>query len=243
MTEVRNTAEVGLDDIVSEGVALDVFEADQARLLLEELDRFVEEINQTGIGKQFFANLQCILQRDLVLGLSRLYAPYSARNPGRSLPAAVHHIETHAVELRVWHRRSVLDFLTTHGESHPAIEALSDERLSLILTSRLALNMARADSTSGRPRDDALAHLKAVRDKRVAHHDRVDHSSLLIPGWNHLVDLINDARGTVEMVADAYLRVSYNLASDAKSAARSLRRMLNRTGLHGGVSPGTPELR
>lgn len=115
MTEDRSAAEVGLDDIVSEGVALDVFEADLARLLLEELDRFVEQINQTGTGKHFVANLQRILQRDLVLGLSRLYEPYSDRNPGRSLSAMVHHVETHATELRVWQRESLIDFLTARG--------------------------------------------------------------------------------------------------------------------------------
>jgi AbiU2 len=236
MTEARSAAEVGLDDIVSEGVALDLFEADLARLLLEELDRFVEQINQTGIGKHFAANLQRILQRDLVLGLSRLYAPYSDRNPGRSLPAMLHHIETHAAELRVWQRESLIDFLTARGESRPTIEAFSDEHLSLSLSSHLGMHVARADATSGRPGDEALARLKTVRDKRVAHHDRVSHSSLLIPGWPHLVDLIDGARAMVEMVADTYLRVGYNLAGDAKDAARSLRRLLTRAGLSDGTS-------
>jgi hypothetical protein len=234
MTEARNAAEAGLDDIVSEGVALEVFEADQARLLLEELDRFVGQINETGLGKQFFANLQRILQRDLILGLSRLYEPYSVRNPGRSLPATAHHVATHAAELQVWNRQPLFNFLIIHGESRLEIEAFSDERLSLTLARHLDLNMVRADSTTGRPLDEALARPKAVRDKRIAHHDRVSHSSLLIPGWNHLVDLIDGARGTVELVADSYLRVSYNLVSDAKQAVHSLRRLLDRAGLDDG---------
>lgn len=98
------------------------------------------------------------------------------------------------------------------------------------------MHVARADATSGRPLDEALARLKAVRDKRIAHHDRVSHSSLLIPGWPRLVNLIDGARSMVEMVADAYLRVGYNLANDAKDATQSLRRLLTRAGLSDGVS-------
>jgi hypothetical protein len=90
VADAQRTVEAILDDLVSEGVALDVYEADQARLLLEELDGFVEPINQSGIGKHFVANLQGILQRELVLSLSRLYEPYSDRNQGtpRGLRAA-----------------------------------------------------------------------------------------------------------------------------------------------------------
>lgn len=107
MTNAQRAAETILDDLVSEGVALDVYEADQARRRLEELDRFVEPINQSGIGKHFVANLQRILQRDLVSALARLYEPHSDRNPGRSLRAIVRHIRTHAAALPVWHPESV----------------------------------------------------------------------------------------------------------------------------------------
>jgi len=228
---MRSIAEAVLDDIVSEGVALDIFRAEQARLLLEDLDQFVEVINQTGVGKRFFANLQLILRDDLILSLSRLYETHSSRNPGRSLPAAAHHIATHASELRLLDRRSLIEFLTNRFASRQDIEQLSDEQLSVALTRHLDTHMPRADSSSSRPLDQAFQHLKTVRDKAIAHHDRVSHSSLLIPGWGQLVDLINSAREIVELVAHAYLGGSYDLASDASQAARSLRRLLNRVGL------------
>jgi len=231
MSTTRGVAEAVLDEIVCAGVALDVFHADQARLLLEELDGFLERINQTGMGKRFFANLQLILLRDLILGLSRLYEPYSPRNPGRSLPAAARHIATHAAELRVLDRGSLIEFLTRRGESRQAIEQLSGEQLSVALARHLDTHVPRADSGSARPLDQALTHLKAVRDRAIAHHDRVIHSSLLVPGWAQLVELIHSAREIVALVAQAYLSVSYDLASDASQAASSLQRLLKRAGL------------
>lgn len=120
-----------LDDICR-GAADDVYMAHQARRLLEEIDTIVAVISDFGVGKGFFAGLQGILQRELVLGLTRVYEPYSPRNPGHTPRAAAHLIATHAA------------------------------------------NLPRVDSTSGRPLDQALAQLKALRDKAIAHHDRVD---------------------------------------------------------------------
>jgi hypothetical protein len=86
-------AEVLLDDIVCRGAATDVYLADQARLMLEEINGFVERINRTGIGLKFVANLQGVLQRELTLSLCRVCEPYSPRNPSRSLPAAIPFIQ------------------------------------------------------------------------------------------------------------------------------------------------------
>lgn len=226
----RSAIESDLDDICR-GVADDVFRTDQARRLFEELDAAIEAINRTGIGIQFFASLQMILQHELILSVTRVYEPYSSRNPGRMLATATHHIETHAAELRVLNRGYLIEFLTSRRESRQAIEELSDEQLSLTLARRLDTHIPRTNSTSASPLDQALGHLKEVRDKAIAHHDRVSHSSLLVPGWSHLVDLINTAREIVNLVSRAFLSFGYNLASDASLGAQSLRGLLDRAGL------------
>ncbi len=172
-----------------------------------------------------------ILQDALVLSVTRLYEPYSSRNPGRTLPAATHHIATHAKELQVLNREYLINFLTSRRESRQAIEQLCDEQLSLTLARNFDTCIPRADSTSTSPLDQALAQLKMVRDKAIAHHDRISHSSPLIPGWSHLMDLINTAEEIVNLVGRAYLSVGYNLASDASLGAQSLRGLLNRAGL------------
>jgi hypothetical protein len=200
MSMSRSAAESVLDDICR-GLADDVFLADQARRLLEELDGVIEAINRTGIGKQFFANLQIILQHELILSVTRMYEPYSSRSPGRTLAAATHHIAANAAKLPVLNRASLVEYLTSRGESRQTIEHLSDEGLSLTLARRLGTYIPRPDASSARPLDKALDQLKLVRDKAIAHHDRVNHSSLLIPGWSHLVPLSAGADNLEELEA------------------------------------------
>jgi hypothetical protein len=115
------------------------------------------------------------------------------------------------------------------------MERLADEGLSLTLVQHLESNIPRADSGSAHPLDQALGRLKTARDKAIAHHDMVSHSSVLIPGWPHLLSLLGLARETVVLVADAYLGVRYDLESDARQASRSLRRLLHKAGLEDNV--------
>ena len=229
----RSAAESGLDDI-SRGVADDVFLAELSRRFLERLDEAVQRINDTGIGKLFFANLQIILQQALILSATRIYEPYSPRNPGRTLPAVIRHIEVHATALPVPNRASLVDYLASHGHSRDAVETLRDEQLSLTFATALAAEIPRPDAASASPLSQALAQLKTVRDKAIAHHDRVNPSSLLIPGWVHLVTLIDTAREALTLVARAYLSVGYNLESNADLPAHSLRDLLRRAGLGAG---------
>jgi hypothetical protein len=227
----RNLSEALLDDVVCDGIAIDVFHADQARRLLEELDGFVDAINATGVGKAFVANLQLILERHLYLSLMRIYEPYSSRNPSRSIPAAIHLIRTRAADLRVLNRKPVIEFMRNAGEPHCDFHLCPDEELSLSFVLRLEALIPKAAVGSDRPLDQALMNLKNVRDKALAHHERVDSTSLLVPGWPKLVELTDIARRFVVVVAHAYLSVHYDLANDASRPAVSLRRLLNRAGL------------
>ena len=183
MSPEPNSMHLTLDEIVCRGVAIDVFHADQARRLIETLDAYVEIINASGLGKGFVANLQLILERHLYLSLARLYEPYSSRNPGRSIPAAVHFICSHAGELKIVDRKPLFQFLSGHGKSCPALIMLQDEKLSLVLGQYLKELMPQVDRNSERLLDQALANLKTVRAKAIAHHDKVDPASLIVPAW------------------------------------------------------------
>jgi hypothetical protein len=233
----QKSAEALLDEVVCSGVAIDVFHADYVRRLFEELDGFVQAINNTGIGKVFFANLQIILERHLYLSLMRLYEPYSKRNPGRSIPAAVHLISSRAADLRITDRKPLAEYLPGIGALDTGAPPLRDEEVSLRLAACLEAAVPKADSSSDRPLDQALAKLKAVRDKMIAHHDRVDPASLLVPEWPKIVELIHIAGRFVVLVAEAYLGVQHDLASDTGWPVTSVRRLLKRAGLEPDAVP------
>jgi hypothetical protein len=92
-------------------------------------------------------------------------------------------------------------------------------------------DLPKADRNSTRPLDQALALLKKVRDKAVAHHERVDSSLLRIPAWAPLAELIDVAREVTEVLAETCGEGSYYLKNDAERAAGSLVRLLKRAGL------------
>lgn len=189
----------------------------------------------------FFANLQIILERHLYLSLVRLYEPYSKRNPGRSIPEAIHLISSRAADLRIVDRKRLAEYLPDISALHTGPPPLRDEEISLRLAACLEAVMPKADSNSDRPLDQALAKLTALRDKMIAHHDRVDPASLLVPEWPKIADLIHIADTFVVIVAEAYLGVHHDLASDTGWPVSSLRRLLKRAGLERGAVPSASD--
>lgn len=226
-----DSANSQLDSIVCRGVAGDVYDALHAQQLLEELDGYVAAINATGVGKIFFANLQFILKRNLCLSISRLYEGSSPRNPGRSVPAAIEFIRSHAAQLRIVNRQLLIEYLTTAGESEVTLRNQPDEQLSLIVVRYLRGGLPKADTGSNQPLDQALTKIKKVRDKAIAHNERIDRASLTVPAWQTLAELIEFARRFVELVATAYLNVHHNIERDANKSSMSLRRLLEKAGL------------
>jgi hypothetical protein len=224
-----SSAETVLRD-VCRGLAGDVYLAELSRRLLEELDRSLDAINRTGIGKHFFADLQIILQHELVLSVCRLYEPYSSRNPSRSIPAAVRHIDVHRARLRIAEPERLRKFLGCSEIFHELPTLARDHELWSRFVQHLA-DLPKPDPDSSRPLDQALIMLKTVRDKAAAHHERVDPSVLRVPGWARLAELIDGAREVTEVLADACGEGGFYLKDDANRAARSLVSLLERAGL------------
>jgi hypothetical protein len=231
MNEQRSQIVRDLDEIVCGGIAHDVFSANQSRLLLEALDDYVRPINDSGTGKCFFAALQIILKRDLYLVLCRLYEPSSNRNPGRTIPSAIRFISENKNALPIVDRHYLIEFFVSHGITAGFLEEADDTKLSDTLASFCAREWPRFDGKSSRPLDAALCKLKAVRDKWVAHHDRVDCASLIVPAWENLAELISKGRVFVKLIAQCYLGAYFDLDHDAERAKMSMRRLLARAGV------------
>ena len=194
MNEQRPETIRNLDDIVCRGVAHDVFRAEQARLLLETLDQYVQPINETGVGKRFFAALQLILEQDLCLSVCRLYERYSDEYPGRTIPSALKFIAANRHVLPVADRNHLIQFLVSYGHGVQDLSSAPDEGLSNLLVAQCSAEWPRFERDPTRPLDVALGKLKTVRNKGIAHHERIDRASLVIPAWENIADLIGRGR-------------------------------------------------
>jgi hypothetical protein len=111
-----------------------------------------------------------------------------------------------------------------------------------MLGQHLKDTLPQSRSNSPRRLDQALTKVKIIRDKVGAHNEMIDRTSLVLPPWQDLVDLIEFARHFVILIAGAYLHGSpnVNFEHDASRATASLRRLLERVG-HTPGSASTPE--
>src|SRR5262245_54099982 len=108
-----------LKRVVCEGMVYDVFHAANVHRVIETPAPYAKSINESGLGKPFFVNLQTTLKAHLSLILTRLYDKPSSGS--RSIAAAVHHIELHAGELRIANREPLIQFLIGQGEARNEI--------------------------------------------------------------------------------------------------------------------------
>lgn len=81
-----------LKDIISKGVAIDIFKAEQAFALLNEIGKRSEVINRENFG-HLFGNLQDILVEQIILAVNKIYEHPNRRYPIRSIPVALKILE------------------------------------------------------------------------------------------------------------------------------------------------------
>src|SRR5512132_4333251 len=89
-----------LKDIISEGVVIDIYYAEEALALYELIGRRADRINAQTYGA-FFGSLQMTLLRQLILAVNRIFEPERGRYRLRSIPAAIKVLREGAEELSI----------------------------------------------------------------------------------------------------------------------------------------------
>ena len=209
-----------LDDIVSYGIAHDVYEARHAFALLCELDLFVEAIKRTGTGKHFIANIQRILQRHAILSVVRVFEDKSGRYPMRSIPAALSFMREHNSDLAINDSSAIYSMLDTS----PTPTETPDTALTETLIDHV-------EACLNNTAPDSLAALRVFRHKVIAHHEDIEVSKL--PSFNRVgfEELVELGDEFVIVIGRSYLNSINNLKQDAARSVSSLRRLLKEAGL------------
>ena len=213
-----------LDDLISNGVALDLFEAKQARLLLDHIGSIAQAINAMNFGR-FFGQLQITLGRQFVLMMCGLFEQESRSYKLRSIPAVLKFLDDNRETLQIQDRPRVVKLLVDHGDNEALLNALSDNDLTAAVVSAfhsiLPISTNRKHDLS-----EAVFRLRAFRDKSVAHHEVIEVSQL--PGiMRHDIDaLMLGASQFVKVVGPSYLGVHHDIDSDARKTELSLEKLL-----------------
>jgi hypothetical protein len=219
-----------LDDLISNGVALDLFEAKQARMLLDHLGLNAVAINTKGFGR-IFGQLQTTLERSFVLMLCRLLEREVQKYKIRSIPAALKFLDENHETSQILNRPHIVEFMMQRGFDHAPLNALPDSELTSALVSEFHSILPISDE---REHDlgEAISQLRTIRDKGIAHHEVVEVSELPSVKRYDIDALMEGVSELIDVVGPSYLAVHHDLDRDVKKTESSLEKLLRAAGVY-----------
>jgi hypothetical protein len=216
-------AERYLKDYLLNGIGTEIFWADEAYALAEEIGNHAQALNAKGFGS-LFGSLQVALSDRQTLSITKMFDE-PKKYPTRSIPATLAFLNEHAELWRVPERHKLHETLVEAGSDSAYVEQLSNAELTRALVSHYEGMLASLSVP--------LSELRQSRDKVIAHNERIERSALQVPTWGRAISLVNYAKDFVSTIGFGYLSTlfgqgsdDYYLTHDARRTSRSLRRLL-----------------
>lgn len=228
------TARDKLDDMISKGITLDIYQAEEVIALEEIIGENADQINNHKFGS-FFGSFQIILGRYLILSVTKIYEPSNRRYQLRSIPSAIDLLTLSCDELTIEQRPRLIRKMVTMGYDEAELSKLSDSEITKIIINYFRNKLPDSDyhSVGNCALSQALNSLKTARDKNIAHNEAINISDIPKATYAEIDNLIDLAKEFTSLVGDAYLSIIYEsddgysfLSSDAKRSYRSLKRLL-----------------
>lgn len=219
-----------LDDLIANGVALDLFEAKQALMLLDHLGLNAVAINNNGFGR-IFGQLQTTFERSFVLMLCRLFEHEVREYKIRSIPTVLEFLDENRETLKIIDRPRIVKFLEQRGGTKASFNELADKDLTSALVSEfqsiLPIGNGGAQALSW-----IISKLQTLRNKSVAHHEVVEISELPSVKRYDTDALIEGANEFINVVGPSYLAVHHDLDLDVNKTESSLGKLLRAAGVY-----------
>jgi AbiU2 len=208
-----------LEDILAEGIILDVHEADLANQLATFIGNNTEVLNSE--YPYLFGDLQRIMTVWAFLAIARVFEEKNPRSPYplRTIPEALKLLETGNILIE--NRSSVISALNVDEAEKMRFAQASDADFLTLICQYFRERM--------RILGDAIEKVKEKRDKVVAHREAIDEVDLARPQWGEIDDLIAFAKSFYEVVGEGI--IGRSIASDAGRLTRSFKRLLTKAGV------------
>jgi AbiU2 len=216
-------AERRLKDYILNGIGTEIFFADEAYALAQEIGEHANAIRANGFDS-LFASLQVTLSDRQTLSVTKMFDRPS-RYPTRSIPATLDFLKTHASAWAVPQRHAVHRVLIDAGAEKRIVERLTNVELT-----HAVVNHYEGELSDLFP---SLTELRRSRDKIIAHNEGIERHTLKPPTWGDALSLVRYAKGFVAVVAFGYLSTDlggggsdYYLSDHARRTSKQLRRLL-----------------
>ncbi len=224
-----------LRDVVSKGVAIDVYHAEEALFLDELIGKNAESINEASFG-QFFGSQQNLLGKELILATNRIFEHGRGRYLLRSIPSALMTLSDSAGSIEIQNRIALIDYLVDKDvASLEVLDSRSDAQLTELFVECFSSKLPNIGGDH--ELSPAIAKLKTVRDKRLAHHESVA-SDISAATYAEIQQLLEIAKEFLSIMGSAYLSTAYQvddgdfpLTADARRSTTCLFRLLSAAGI------------
>jgi len=226
-----------LDDLITKGVELDIFRAEQALSLSWFIGTNASQLNDAGFGT-FFGALREILGRYIFIAVSRMFEPISKKYPTRSIPVILKLLREQTDALPIKNHQIIRKKLAAFGHAVRTLTKLSSAETTRLLVQEYSVRFPQSDDPHANQLSKAWCAVKLVRDKAVAHAEVVTLSDDERATFSQIDSLLCYAKSLAGAVGVGYLNITlefdngeYSLTSDAKKATRSLERLLKHAGI------------
>jgi len=229
-------AEKRLRDYLLNGLATEIFWADQAYALAEEISRHAEQVNAANFG-ELFGWLQLALSDRHTLAIVKIFDP-AKQYPTRSIPGTLNLLDSNAELWRVRERRRLHQVLIEAGLDNSRVEDMSTAELTRAVVARFRNTLPDPNRVGSDNLSLSLNILRRSRDKTIAHNEAMESSALQIPTWGEANSLAKYAKEFVATVGTGYLGLiigkgsdNYRLTDASRRTSLALRRLLKAAGI------------
>lgn len=230
-------AEAKLDEYLLNGIAGDIFWAEEAKAFTQKVSDHRDVINAAHYG-QLFGSLQTIMTDRLMLSVAKLYDRPDRRYPTRSIPAVLELIGANASIWRLRHRSILEKLLIGVGRDENLIRSMPDADLIGLVVGHYERTRPDENKASHCALSSALMAVREARNKVLAHNEAIEQSARKRTTWRGLDDLIAYAKDFVCVVSSGFTDSYYGehsddyvLSIDAGRLSRDLERLLKLTNL------------
>lgn len=218
-----------------EPLVANVFLADQAYYLLKTSGDFAASLNSANFGN-LFGFLQTMFSDKFILSVTKIFVRENPRYPIHSIPVVIGLLEKHSSVLNIVERYNFLRVLNDNELS--GLERLQDPEITNKVVAHFRASLPDVTKKENCELSRALDSVKSIRDKRIAHDEKVEATDLPTATWSELNKLLGYAKSFIGAIGWGYLSIAYEvdkgdyiLASDALRTATAMRRLIKMAGI------------
>jgi hypothetical protein len=231
------SAEEKLDEYLLDGIAGEIFWAEEAKAFTQKVSDPHAAINAANYGN-LFGSLQTIMTDRVMLSVAKVYDRPDRRYPTRSIPAVLALIGQNASLWRLRHRISLEKLLIDAGRNENLIRSATEVELIGLAIGHYERTRPDDYKASTCPLSASLAAVREARNKVLAHNEAINQLARKRTTWGGIDDLIAYAKDFVCVISSAFTDSYYGehgndflLSIDAGRLSRELDRLLKLSNL------------